>query len=196
MLKCDSALATVPAVWKGAAVHLSELAGLSIWQLDAWQHSEQYVLELFRDVTGLSVAANSTSSASAEGVRVLWAGPARYWLVCSDGHGRAHRIRSALDANQGVINNISDSRCVISLRGSAAESLLQCGVAVDLHPGNFRVQQVLLTALGRHTPITLQRVAEDAFELYVYRSYAQDTLQWLLATAEPLGASWQPGAQP
>ncbi len=190
MLKSYSALAAVPAVWTGAAVHLSELAGLSIWQLDAWQHSERQVCELLADITGLDVAVGA-SAVSADGVRVLWAGPARYWLVCSEGHAKAYALRAALDVTHGSMNDISDSRCVISLRGPAAEALLQGGVAVDLHPGSYAVQQVLLTALGQHTPITLQRVDHEIFELYVYRSYAQHTLEWLIASAEPFGVSWQ-----
>lgn len=190
MIKPISALAATADVKTGEQLQLREIQGRGLWQVDAWASSDDKVREMLRQSTGMGVASSSGAAVVRDESRLMWAGPARYWLVLENDSNVPEKLADMFTVEDGHLIDLSHSRTVIQLRGPAAQTVLQSGIAVDLHPDAFKPQQVILTGLAHHTPVTLHRIAEQHFELYVYRSYAQHTLEWLLEVAKPLGVDW------
>lgn len=190
MIKAISALAGMADVKTGHELQLRDLRGRGLWQIDAWHSSDAQVRELLSQHCGLDIAAQSGAAVVQGESRLMWAGPARYWLVLERDSDKPQQIEAQLDAEVGHIIDLSHSRTVIQLQGEAAQAVLQSGIAVDLDAQVFKPGKVMLTALAHHTPVTLHRLGDQHFELYVYRSYAQHTMEWLLEVAKPFGVDW------
>lgn len=192
VIKTKSALMGLAPVQTGQQLKMREVCHRSLWQVDAWASSEDRVREQLAELTGLRIPAGTGVSVVEGESRLLWAGPSRYWLSRAVDDADIASWGNQLDAEDGHLIDIGHSRTVLSLSGEAAQSVLQAGIAVDLHEAQFSVGSVLHSSLAIHTPISLHRLQEQHFELYVYRSYAQHTLEWLLAASQGQGIDWRP----
>lgn len=189
MIKEISALAGLRAATGGQQLQLTERRGLGLWQVDAWADTDDAVCALLAEHTGLAAPAEPGAMASDDERRLLWAGPARYWYLAPRADTRAADLAARLPASQGHVLDLGHSRSVISLRGPAAERVLQSGLAVDLDPQAFAPGRAIFSAWQHHTPVTLWRLDQHHFELAVYRSYAVHTLEQLLQAGKPFDAS-------
>ena len=115
---------------------------------------------------GVPVAANPGSASDREdGLTVLWAGPGR-WLV------RAPVPGFRVDAIDGcVATDLTDSRRVFRLSGSAAALFLSAACPLDLRQRAMPAGSSALSHFDRF-PILLHRRGGAEFDLYVERSYA------------------------
>lgn len=116
---------------------------------------------------------------------VLDAG-AGQWLIVSEDDGPA-TLMSAL-AGQGVGGAITDAthaRCRIRLHGPGTREVLASGIAIDLQASVFPPGRSTTTAF-RDIEVLLHATAEDAFDLYVLRSYALTLWEWLCDVSERL----------
>lgn len=191
MIKSNSALAGIQSVEGWDELQLQEVRNRGLWQIDCWASSEAKVREQLSQLTGL-VLSDQAGAVVADGERrLMWAGPARFWWVAEQDGDVAQQLESQLAADDGHVMDIGHSRTVIRLQGSKAQTILQSGIAVDMDEDEFKPGRVILTGLTHHTPVTLHRIDEQCFELYVARSYARHTLEWLMAAGKPYKVSWK-----
>jgi sarcosine oxidase subunit gamma len=126
----------------------------------------------------LPLAANTSS----QGARLsaLWLGPDEWLLLCAAGRAAAviEALRAALSGRHAAIVDIGDARCAAHLSGAAARGVLAQGCAVDLHPRAFAPGTVAQTRLAQ-AEVILHRSAEDGFDIYVARSFADYLWRWL-----------------
>jgi len=131
-------------------------------------------------------AALPAPNKSAIGRRVaLWAGPGR-WFVIEPGRGA---LADALEKAAGgslAITDLSHSRTVLRISGPRVRDVLAQGCAADLHRRAARAGDCFVTAVARHSAV-LHVVEDAAMDVYVYRSFGQDLLEWLLEAAAPYG---------
>ena len=109
----------------------------------------------------------------------LWAGPDQYF-VQAEGRGEG-----AL-AGTGSVSDQSHGRIVIRIAGAKARAVLAKGTPVDLDPREFPVGKSALTQMA-HVGVHLTRVAEDAYDLSVFRGFSESFWEWITEQAEEFG---------
>ena len=109
----------------------------------------------------------------------------QYWIVTEDAAVPAALAR-AVPADVASLTVLSHARVRIALQGGAAVALLGKLVSVDLRPQAFAVGRFAQTGL-HHVGVLLERLGADSFELYVLRTYAASTWEWMIDAALPFG---------
>lgn len=88
--------------------------------------------------------------------------------------------------------NLSSSRARLRLQGPAARDLLNVGSRLDLRPAVFQTGAFAQAPLGNATAILHCR-ADDAFDIYIARSYAESWLVWLRHAGQEFGLAMAEG---
>ncbi len=147
-------------------------------QDDAFRDAVRAALDI-----DLPLAAN-TSRESAP-LSALWLGPDEWLLLCAEASAPAviDSLRAALSGRHAAIVDVSGSRCILRLSGTAVRDVLARGCALDLHPRVFARGVVAQTRLAQ-AEVILHRGAEDAFDIYVARSFADYLWRWLADAIE------------
>ena len=123
----------------------------------------------------LPLAPNASSAAN--GRTALWLGPDQWLIVAPVGAAPVGAPELAGDAS---IVDVSDLRAVFELAGPHARDVLAKGCAVDLHPRVFQPGDCALSALARIRVALHQPAADNAYRIYVERSYAPYLWDWLI----------------
>lgn len=121
------------------------------------------------------------------GYEPRWAGPDQYFVVVQgSGEGALYReLKVALDGIASVSDQ-SHGRVIIRIEGSKVRNVLAKGTPVDLHADEFAIGKSALTQMA-HVGVHLTRVGEDAFELSVFRGFAESFWEWITEQAEEFG---------
>jgi sarcosine oxidase subunit gamma len=121
------------------------------------------------------------------GCAVLWAGADQYYAV-ADGMGEGE-LYSELKTRLAVLASVfdqSNGRVILRVSGAKARNVLAKGTPVDLHPDEFPVGKSATTQMA-HVGVHLTRTGEDAFELSVFRGFAENFWEWLTEQSEEFG---------
>ena len=84
------------------------------------------------------------------------------------------------------VSDQSHGRVVIHLSGSKARAVLAKGSAVDFHRREFPVNATAVTHMA-HIVVHVSRAGEDAFELSLFRGFAESFWEWLAEQAQEYG---------
>jgi sarcosine oxidase subunit gamma len=125
--------------------------------------------------------------AALPGVQVMWAGPDQHYVKAAgltDG-ALVAELKRKLGADASVTDQ-SHGRVILLVEGPKARALLAKGTAVDLHPQQFPVGMSAMTQMA-HVGVHLTRVGADAFELSVFRGFAESFWNWLAEQALEFG---------
>lgn len=125
----------------------------------------------------------------------LWmrTGPEEWLLVAGQPGDHLARWRRQVAADVGAVTDLSHARCRIRITGDRCRDTLSKLFPVDLREPAFAPGQVRLTG-HHHVPATLHRTGADAFDLYVFTTYALDQLHALEDAALEYGVSLQAAA--
>jgi methylglutamate dehydrogenase subunit D len=116
-----------------------------------------------------------------------WAGPDQYFIVAEGrGEGALYREVKALVSGIGSVSDQSHGRVVIRIAGPKARAVLAKGTPVDLHQDLFPVGKSAITQMA-HVGVHLTRVGENAFDLSVFRGFAESFWEWITEQAEEFG---------
>jgi methylglutamate dehydrogenase subunit D len=125
--------------------------------------------------------------ATSIGTRLLLrTGPEHFWIITRDGEDIVPALQSAVAPAIGSVTALSHSRTCIWIDGSHSRAVLATGVTLDLDHAVFPQNSFALTGL-HHTPIIVLRSGATRFELYVSRTFAVWTWEWLIDAALPYG---------
>ncbi len=170
---------------EGARCRVSERRGLCLTQVIARPGREP---ELARMLGQELPSRPNTAMAIGDGT-VIALRPRDWLLVRHDPAGRrggfAVDLRRRLDGVALVIDQ-SHGRVVLRLEGPASRPVLQKGIDIDLHPAVFKRGTVAQTGIAGMA-VLVHAVADEAFDLYGNRSFAQSLLDWLLEA----GREWK-----
>ena len=116
-----------------------------------------------------------------------WAGPEQYFVVAeAKGEGALYReLKSALEGLASVSDQ-SHGRVTIRAEGLKVRYVLAKGTPVDLYTDEFPIGKSALTQMA-HVGVHLTRVGDDAFELSVFRGFAESFWEWITGQAEEFG---------
>jgi sarcosine oxidase subunit gamma len=117
------------------------------------------------------------------GLDVRWAGPDQYFVIGKD------TLYASLKSKLAGLASASDQshgRIVIRMEGPKVRAALAKGTPIDLHANEFPLGKSALTQMA-HIGIHLTRVGEDAFELSLFRGFAESFWEWLILMSEEFG---------
>ena len=117
---------------------------------------------------------------------LLRTGPEHFWIITRDGENIVPALQAAVAPAIGSVTALSHSRTCIWIEGSHSREVLATGIALDLDPAVFPPNSFALTGL-HHTPIMVLRSDATRFELYVSRTFAVWTWEWLTDAALQYG---------
>jgi sarcosine oxidase subunit gamma len=159
-----------------AAVSISEVAAIKVWQLEGFASIEAQVAEL----TKLSVpSAGKFTEASDQ--RLVWQGKDRYfWLT---------DVTSIESTPDFYATDQSQGKTQLQVGGADARALLARGIPVELDEQAFAVGDIKMTHIN-HIGVSIMRLAnvdgQPVFELWVMRGFAVSLLEFLTASAATL----------
>ena len=157
MLERRSALASAR-LYSSASLTIAERPGFTLTQVAG-------------DQASIAAAAGplpeTVSRAQVNGDRVIFRiGPAQFWIIEPDSGTTPARLDGV-----GAVTPLSHSRVRIALDGAPARAVVAKLVPVDVHPSVFTPGSVALTGI-HHTPVTVHCTGDNAFDIYVMRTFA------------------------
>jgi len=148
------------------------------------RHPMSILTVIARQGQGKAVA---DSLAAMGGVTVQWAGPDQYFVTAEGrGEGALYRDVKAALGSTASVSDQSHGRVIIRISGPKARAVLAKGTPVDLHPDEFPVGKSALTQMA-HVGIHLSRMAEDTYDLSVFRGFSESYWEWITEQAEEFG---------
>jgi sarcosine oxidase, subunit gamma len=182
-LSCDSALAGVTAP-AGLSVSIREIPDRGMIDLRGLA-SDQAFTSAVRGVLGVALPTEPRTSVSWGDVKVLWLSVDQ-WLILST-RTKAHEIlanlRNALAGIHSLAVDVSDMRAVIRIEGDGIREILMKGTSLDLLSGDYKPGTCRRMRFAEIAAL-LHVVEDTVFDVYVFRSYAQYTWNFLCATAK------------
>jgi heterotetrameric sarcosine oxidase gamma subunit len=148
------------------------------------RHPTSIVTVIARKVNGESLAAAFNEL---EGCAVHWAGFDQYYVVADDRTEGAlyGELKNRLNGMASVSDQ-SHGRIIIRVAGTKSRNVLAKGAAIDLHADEFPVGKSAVTQMA-HVGVHLTRTGDNAFELSVFRGFAESFWDWLTQQAEEFG---------
>lgn len=128
---------------------------------------------------GCGLPLNPHEATAHGGMAALWLGPDE-WLITGDADGAAlaTALQNALHGLFASTTDLSHAWCAIRLAGPNAREVLSKGCSLDPHPRAFAPGHAARTLLAQATVI-LHQTGDDAYEVFVRRSFADYLWQWL-----------------
>lgn len=161
MLERLSALASAKP-YVSARLSIAERPGFALTQLAGLDDGFEEKLSAVVGALPLKVGAAHVNGSHT----IFRIGPSQFWIVAPEGDGAAAKL-----AGQCAVTPLSHSRVRIALEGAPAREVLAMLMPVDMHASVFVPGSVALTGI-HHTPVTVHCTGENAFDIYVMRSFA------------------------
>lgn len=133
-----------------------------------------------KSVTGVDLPVKPNTTAQSGAFRVLWLGPAEWWVVTTGGTEEklVADLRQAFAGQHAAVVDVSESRTVITISGPSARDVLARGCSLDLHPRVFGPGQCAQTGLTKANILLDQTDATPSFDIYVLKSFGDYLWQW------------------
>ena len=167
-------------------LRLGEQRGWSLTQIAGFASTMGDLAAAVRPLLGVDLPATIGVLGPAATHQLLKVGPEQFWILGPKQDGIAAQLQDAIAPAVGAVTPLSHSRTRIFVEGEAAPEVLAKGIPLDFHPDVFQVGQFALTGL-HHTPVLLLRSAQNRYEIFAMRSFAQSVWEWLTDAALPLG---------
>jgi len=165
-------------------VNLSDRVCESLVQVQSWPDTVTDTKSAIKKVTGTNVKPGQTVGKKDE-TNVIPTGPGR-WLIEDDSADLEKRLRRVISSKTGAVTGLSHARVVVTISGEKAEWVLASGIALDF---SFDAFPVGTAKQGHHHEIglTIHRIGEHAFELYVFTSLSRAFWGWITRASAEIG---------
>lgn len=167
-------------------LRIGEARGWSLVQLAAFPATASELQRIVQRVLGTDLPPRVGQATTVGAHVLLKIAPEQFWVITRTGEDIAPALRSAVALEIGSITPLSHSRTCVWIEGPPARDVLATAVALDLHPEVLRPTFFALTAV-HHTPLLIHRTRETRYDLYVTRTFAAWTWEWLTDAALPFG---------
>ena len=159
----------------GYAVSVEEVVGRGMIDLRG-NPDDAAFLAAAQKALGLELPTEPRTCATKGKVSVLWLSIDQ-WLITMPIENCAKTLSSLQTETEGLFAlacDVSDARAIIRLEGNGTREVLMKGTSVDLTKPEFVEIAAMCHIVG---------TSPDVIDLYVFRSYADYTWEWLEATA-------------
>jgi sarcosine oxidase subunit gamma len=182
-LSYESPLAGVAAP-AGLSVSIREIPDRGMIDLRGLT-SDAAFMSAAKGVLGVDLPTKPRTSATWGDVKVLWLSTDQ-WLVLST-RSKAHellaQLRGALQGIHSLVVDVSDMRAIIRLEGDGCREVIMKGTSLDLLDPEY-VQGCCRRMRYAEIAALLDVVEDNVFDIYVFRSFAHYTWNFLCATAK------------
>ena len=172
---------TAPA---GLSISIREIAERGMIDLRGLTSDASFMAAV-RSVLGVELPVKPRTSVSWGDVKVLWLSTDQ-WLILSS-RSKAHELlaslRAALQGIHSLVVDVSDMRAIIRLEGDGCREVIMKGTSLDLLDPEY-VQGCCRRMRYAEIAALLDVVEDDVFDIYVFRSFAHYTWNFLCATAK------------
>ncbi|MFT3989745.1 sarcosine oxidase subunit gamma [Aestuariivirga sp.] len=194
-LHSESPLAHV-AQPQGLAVTVREITGRGMIDLRGLASDKKF-MKAAKETLGVALPTKPRTSVSWGDIKVLWLSTDQWLILCAKDKAAEllAALRTALTGLHSLAVDVSDMRAIIRIEGEGAREILMKGSSLDLLDGSYvpgtvrRMRYAEIAAL-------LQVIEDDAFDIYVFRSYADYAWTFLTTSAKEAAAIRLFGAQP
>jgi sarcosine oxidase subunit gamma len=169
-------------------VALAERTGLEMAQVSAWPLTLIEVSRILTEILGLSPPPLPNTVNSQGETNILGLGPNR-WLIVRPAKSQrnlASELAEQLSPNLAAVAELGAGRCVLTLSGFRSREVLAKGLPLDLSASKFPAGRCAQSAMA-HIGVLVVAKGEDAFEIFVYRSFAQHLWEVLTDAAVEFG---------
>jgi methylglutamate dehydrogenase subunit D len=146
--------------FKSATLRIIEVQDIAITQIAGAEKNVKKVLGRVPSKVGVAMVLGKQT--------VFKVSPTQYWLLGGE----------VSPAGGCYFTPLSSGRTVIAVEGEPARDLLAKCVPLDFHSSEFKPGHFAMTGI-HHTPVLINCVAENRFELYVLRTFALNIWEWL-----------------
>jgi heterotetrameric sarcosine oxidase gamma subunit len=167
-------------------LRIGESRGWSLTQIAAFPTTTTEFQLRMRQLLGAELPPRVGQAVTVGPHVLLKTAPEVFWVITRTGEDIAPALQSAVAPEIGSITALSHSRTCIWIEGPPAREVLASAITLDLHPDFFRPAFFALTAV-HHTPLLIHRTGENRYELYVTRTFAVWTWDWLADAALRFG---------
>lgn len=167
-------------------LRLGEVRGWRLVQLAGFPQAMADVERAARSLLGVDLPARGGSVVTTEDRQLMKTGPETFWIVSPDSEDLTTALRAIVGPGLGAVTPLSNSRTRIYIEGLEAAKVVSMGIALDFHRSTFRIGHFAMTGL-HHTTVLVHRTGEERYELYVLRSFALWTWEWLTDAALQFG---------
>jgi methylglutamate dehydrogenase subunit D len=165
-------------------LRIGEVRGWDLTQLAAFPGTQRELASGAEQIFNCSLPTRIGEVRDVGNTRIFMTGPAQFWILTRCDSSLIPALMRVVASEMGAITPLSHSRTCLLIEGPDAREVLSGGIALDLHPEEFRVGHFALTG-WHHTPILLHRTGDDRYELYVMRTFAQWLWECLTDAALP-----------
>ena len=160
----------------------------SVTSIATWPSGIDVLCNALGTALGAAVPARTGDTLHLGSALLVRSGPEEFMRVSDQAGDTAASLRGHIAADIGSITDLSHARCLIRIEGDKSRETLSKLFALDLREPAFPLDQVRLTG-HHHVPSMLHRRGLDAFDIYVFSTYAHDQLSTLVDAALEYGVS-------
>lgn len=146
--------------------------------------SDRKFMTAAKAVLGLDLPKAPRTSASFGDIKALWLSPDQWLILCNS--EKANELHADLVRELGSTHslavNVSDMRSIIRLEGDGVRETLMKGSTLDLTDGTYAPGAIRRLRFAEIAAL-LHVVEDNVIDLYVFRSYADYTWEFLVKAA-------------
>ena len=178
----ESPLAGIAAP-QGLAVSIREIPDRGMIDLHG-STSDRKFMAAAKEVLGVDLPKQPRTSVSWGDIKVLWLSIDQWLILCPRAKAAdlLAKLRGALGSIHSLAVDVSDMRAVIRMEGEGLREVLMKGCSLDLLSDDYAAGTCRRMRFAEIAAL-LHVVEEDVFDIYVFRSFAHYTWEFLLATA-------------
>jgi len=166
-------------------LELTEIRPVNLVQLGIFAGGEAPLDALVRELTGSALPLAANVVASVGGCRLYRIAPDQVWIRTPDSRcGR--ELERRVPAAAGTVTVLDAARVCLRVAGASAAALLAHHVPLDLDATVFAPGHFAQTGIA-HAGVLLERLAPQAFEMLMLRTFAASTFDLLIDSAWPYG---------
>lgn len=162
------------------SITMREMAGRGMIDLRGLATDKKFT-KAAKEVLGLDLPKSPRTTNTWGDMKALWLSPDQWLILCPG--DKAQKILTELNAALKGIHSlavdVSDMRAIIRLEGEHARTTVMKGTSIDLTHGDYppgTVRRMKFAEVGA----LLHIIEDDVIEVYVFRSYADYTWEFLL----------------
>ena len=146
--------------------------------------SDRKFMSAVKSVLGVDLPKTPRTSASWGEYKALWLSTDQWLILCTRSKTTSllAELNAALDKLHSLAVDVSDMRAIIRLEGEDVRETLMKGSSLDLISDDYKQGTVRRMRFAEIAAL-LHVVEENCFDIYVFRSYADYTWEFLTKAA-------------
>jgi methylglutamate dehydrogenase subunit D len=167
------------------ALRIGEVGGWQLLQIGVFSGSRAAVEAAVEKACGCTLPTSPRFVTASGAHRLYRVAEDQYWLLTRD-PAVPPALARTIAPQAAAITTLGHARIRLVIEGPAATALLARLVTIDLRYAEFPAGSFAQTGV-HHAGVLLERIGAERYEMYVLRTYALSTWEWIVDAAKPYG---------